>query len=100
MSAAKADVKVLDDIQKLDVELLLITSHQASNFNHSKQRNIEYIFVAFLTIFICLFAANYHLIKTVHPPPWFFLVKFSIKSRLSGWKESNLLYKAKLTYPN
>jgi hypothetical protein len=89
---------VLEDAQKLNLDILSKTSHQANHFNHSQQRNIVYVFVVLLALFIRLSSVIYHPMTIVISPPWFCLLRRSIKSRSSGWKESNLLYKAKLTY--
>ena len=86
------------DVQKLNGDVLQITSHQASNFNHSQQRKTDYIFIVLIALFIRLISLVYYQITIVHSPPWFCFVGLSNNSRLSGWKESNLLYKAKLTY--
>jgi len=94
---------ILDDVQKLNiqkltVETLPITSAQASHFNHSQQRKINYIFVVLIALFIRLISIIYFQITILHAPPWYCFIGLSKNSRLSGWKESNLLYKAKLTY--
>ncbi|MFT5758661.1 MAG: hypothetical protein ACI9LM_003409 [Alteromonadaceae bacterium] len=99
-SVAKSYSILLDVVQKIHVELPLITSHQASHFNHSQQRKIDYIFVVLLALFIYIISFIYQKITAVRLPPWFCLLKHPAKSRVSGWKESNLLYKAKLTYLN
>ncbi|NQZ79992.1 MAG: hypothetical protein HRT52_03135 [Colwellia sp.] len=98
ISSSNSDVIILDDAQNLSVDSLLITSHQASHFNHSQQRKINYVFVVLIALFICLTSIVYYQIPIVHSPPWFCFIGLSKKSRLSGWKESNLLYKAKLIY--
>jgi len=77
---------------------LVIAASQASHFNHSQQLNIEYGFVCLIALFIALVYFSYHNIIIVRAPPWYSLLRSLKRSRLSGWKESNLLYKGKLTY--
>jgi len=76
----------------------IVNVNQAVNFNHFKQRFVDYSFVALLAIFF-IFVVNYRYFKSkVLPPPWYIIFKSSSRISLSGWKVSNLLYKSKLLY--
>ena len=89
---------ILDTAIELTSDTLLMVSNQASKFNHNQQRNIEYSFVTLIALFNTLTILFYQQVKPVRAPPWFSFLRLSARSRLSGWKESNLLYKAQLTY--
>jgi len=77
---------------------VIVSTNQATNFNHFKQRSVEYKFVTELTIFLA-FVIYYLRVKSiVLPPPWYIFLKHHSRISLSGWKVSNLLYKNKLFY--
>tara|TARA_R110000744_G_scaffold308227_2_gene416299 strand:- start:15 stop:350 length:336 start_codon:yes stop_codon:yes gene_type:complete len=95
-SAAASKVLIQDVNQVIDSHVVLINANQAANFNHFKQLSIEYVFVVALALFF-VSALYYRRFKsTVLPPPWDLLLKRNPRITLSGWKVSNLLYKAKL----
>lgn len=78
--------------------LLPSLAERGARFNHPQQLIIEYLFIALIGFF-----ASLTIIKYLHnfplPPPWYEKTNLgSADGRISGWKDSNLLYKAKLSY--
>ncbi|WP_405600666.1 MULTISPECIES: hypothetical protein [unclassified Pseudoalteromonas] len=75
-----------------------LTAHNSSLFLHAVQSEPEY------DVVFEFFAQNLvrHIFlrpRAVNPiQPWYTLVTNSKKSRLSGWKDVNLLYRAVTTY--
>tara|TARA_B110000467_G_C18280239_1_gene458097 strand:+ start:150 stop:548 length:399 start_codon:yes stop_codon:yes gene_type:complete len=75
-----------------------VSINQAANFNHLNQITINYILVALLVCFLVC-AVNYQWFKpTISSPPWYFALRHCSRINISGWKASNLQYKAQLTY--
>lgn len=79
---------------------VFVNINQAANFNHLNQITIDYILVALLVLFlVCV--VNYQCYKPItSPPPWYLALKHGSRLKISGWKISNLQYKAQLTYPH
>jgi hypothetical protein len=76
---------------------VVVNINQAANFNHLNQITFDHILVALLVLFL-VSAVNYRWHKpTILPPPWYFSLKRGSRINLSGWKVSNLQYKAQLT---
>jgi hypothetical protein len=72
--------------------------NQAANFNHLNQMTSAYILVTLLVLFLVC-AVNYlWYTPTIPPPPWYLVLRHCSRINLSGWKVSNLHYKAQLTY--
>lgn len=77
--------------------VVLSSTNQAMLFNHVKQ-HAEFYLVLLLCLFIGSLCFYYFEQTVVRAPPWFYRLRCSCKSKLSGWRESNLLYKAQLRY--
>ena len=77
---------------------VFVNINQAANFNHLNQITFDYILVALLVLFfVCV--VNYQWYKpTTSPPPWYIALRHGSRLKISGWKTSNLQYKAQLTY--
>jgi len=79
---------------------VFVNINQAANFNHLNQITIDYILVVLLFLFL-ICAVNYQWYKpTRSPPPWYIVLRYGSRLNISGWKTSNLQYKAQLTYPH
>lgn len=78
---------------------VFVTINQATNFNHLNQITIDYILVALLVLFLVC-AVNYQWYKPTTPPLWYIVLRYGTSINISGWKTSNLQYKAQLTYPH
>ncbi len=80
------------------VDGVFINVNQAANFNHSKQLNVDYVFVLLLAALIINVVNYLNYTPTTIPPPWYLRIKYKTRKLLSAWKTSNLLYKSKLLY--
>jgi len=97
-NVSASEVLVVKFHKSIVRHVVIVNTNQATNFNHFKQRSVEYEFVAELTIFFA-FVIYYLRVKSiVLPPPWYIFLKHHSRTSLSGWKVSNLLYKNKLFY--
>ncbi len=75
-----------------------LISNNSSLFFYSEQTEPQYelIFEIFAQTLATQASLQSKAVNT--PQPWYTLVSNSKKSRLSGWKDANLLYKAVTTY--
>jgi len=80
------------------LNILVLSVSTASQFIHEAQRNIEYVYSLVLALFSAFSACIFKEFSVLRAPPWFLSISTSCRSKVSGWKESNLLYKAQLTY--
>jgi hypothetical protein len=82
----------------LDAHQPRLTANNSSLFLHSMQSEPEYDVV--FEFFAQHLVRHIFLRPTAVKPiqPWYTLLTHSKKSRLSGWKDVNLLYKASITY--
>jgi hypothetical protein len=85
------------DIEKDDIAFF-VNINQATNFNHLTQTTVDYVWVTLLMVFLVC-SVNHQWYKPVAlAPPWYLVLKHCSRIIVSGWKVSNLQYKAQLTY--
>ena len=97
--AYKYESSVIETNNQVISVAAFVNINQAAKFNHLNQITISYIFVAILVLFLVC-AVNYQWHKPITPPPpWYLTLIHCSRINHSGWKISNLQFKAQLTYP-
>jgi len=94
VNVKSSDVVFQNSLEQENTDVLVLIPHRATQFNHSNQTAIEYVFI-FICLLLSVVFTFYRYIGRLAPPPWFYFFNASSKSRLGGWKESNVLYKAR-----
>ncbi|WP_286264638.1 hypothetical protein [Thalassotalea atypica] len=72
--------------------------NQAAHFNHSHQIAIDYILVMTLS-FLLVITVNYrYYLLPILAPPWFQMLKYRSRYKVSDGRTSNLQYKSHVKY--
>lgn len=88
----------LSDTNAVSADIAVFVSiNQATNFNHVKQRSVDFVFVVLIALLLVA-ALNYlSFTLPVLPPPWYITLRYKSRLYLSCFKISNLQYKNRLS---